>query len=367
MSSPLSDVEENEADPSEPGFDPTEARDDDEDDDDNEELSAAEDDGDGDDESNLAEDEEEEAANDTEAETERLQDTPEHPSLRRRRDVIVGKGGTSQTFERSPLKAVTLMSSKSPTKPRGPAAAAAAAAAGEDDSDDNSDDDLSLPLSSHPSKDDLSSAGELAAGKARSIKGKISASGKKRSSLLQQHDADNRKRKRSLAADGSESEQPLRKRTGSVVAQRDNSTVPTGADSSGEGGGTGTGTGGTTTTSSNTQSGDHSVDGDDDRPAGGAEHDGEVDDEELPLSARAKPAKPTAGDKKPRSAAPDELTKAAEAGGGGGDGAEATGAVEDGHVASDDEGHEDEPDHEDEADSAARNEEECKSPPSNVV
>ncbi|KAK3180353.1 hypothetical protein K4F52_008324 [Lecanicillium sp. MT-2017a] len=126
-------------------------------------------------------------ANDTEAETERLYDTPRH---QRQKDVVVDQYNRGQVFEHTPSKlrrAATLSDSLT-----------------------------------HP--DDVSASGDDAASVASSVAdadespSKPSNNRTLRGSDESKRESQDRKRKRSPVADQSESDQPLRKRTGSVGA-----------------------------------------------------------------------------------------------------------------------------------------------------
>lgn len=133
--------------------------------------------------------------NDTDAETERLYDTPQH---QRQRDVVLNQFNEGQIFEHTPskLRKTTDLVNTA-------------------DDESLSDDDASIG-SSHP---DLVSP----------IKPVIAKS----TSIVDEHKSDSqeRKRKRSPGADQSEAEQPLRKRTSSLVEretavpQQDEDTV----------------------------------------------------------------------------------------------------------------------------------------------
>jgi hypothetical protein len=125
-------------------------------------------------------------ANDTEAETERLYDTPRN---QRQKDVVVDQYNNGEVFEHTPSKlrrAATL------------------------------NDDLTNPDDASVSGDDASDASSGA---------EVDESPSKRSSHHtlrvgedSRRESQDRKRKRSFVADQSESDQPLRKRTGSVGA-----------------------------------------------------------------------------------------------------------------------------------------------------
>lgn len=124
--------------------------------------------------------------NDTEAETERLHDTPHN---RRQRDVIVDQYNEGQIFEHSPSKLRTT-----------------AAIEPQDDQADND----SIPDDGASSVSEKSEAAESTS--------KIGTT-KDTSVDDEPHlDSQDRKRKRSPATDLSEPEQPMRKRTGSVGA-----------------------------------------------------------------------------------------------------------------------------------------------------
>lgn len=118
--------------------------------------------------------------NDTEAETERLYDTPKH---QRQRDVIVDQFNKGQIFESTPSKR-----RRTPTL--------------DDHADDESlSGDEASVTSSHPRNESPSEPVAINA----VIKVQL------------ENDSQERKRKRSPGADQSENEQPLRKRTSSVL------------------------------------------------------------------------------------------------------------------------------------------------------
>ncbi|OLN97014.1 Transcriptional regulatory protein DEP1 [Colletotrichum chlorophyti] len=128
-------------------------------------------------------------ANDTEAETERLYDTPQ---AQRHKDVVVNQFNDGQVFERTPSKLQKTFSV--------------------DTIDDGDDDSLS-------DRDDVSMTSS------RGDEG--SPSRPKKSTehpFVEDHpeSGDNKKRKRSPVAESSEPGQPSRKRTGSVVPQEQN-------------------------------------------------------------------------------------------------------------------------------------------------
>ncbi|KAH0595594.1 hypothetical protein MHUMG1_06770 [Metarhizium humberi] len=134
-------------------------------------------------------------ANDTEAETERLYDTPRN---QRRRDVVVDQYNQGQIFEHTPSKLRS--------------------ASGLIGDDDNNRDDESL------SADDVSvvsgddSPTKPSASKDTSVDGDA------------KRDSQERKRKRSPMADQSESDQPLRKRITSLGAAETGADVDTSID-----------------------------------------------------------------------------------------------------------------------------------------
>lgn len=125
-------------------------------------------------------------ANDTEAETERLFDTPQH---QRQRDVVVDQFNEGQVFEHTPSK---LRRTR----------------AADADGDPADDDSLSGDAASEPPapSDTEESPTKPATTKDTSVEEEA------------QYDLQDRKRKRSPAAETSESDQPSRKRTGSVGA-----------------------------------------------------------------------------------------------------------------------------------------------------
>jgi hypothetical protein len=123
-------------------------------------------------------------ANDTEAETERLYDTPRNP---RQRDVVVDQYNNGQVFEHTPSKLRR-----------------ASKLIGDDGNNHRDDDSLSGDDVSVASGDD--SPTKPIASKDTSVDGEG------------RRDSQERKRKRSPVADQSESDQPLRKRITSVGA-----------------------------------------------------------------------------------------------------------------------------------------------------
>ena len=123
-------------------------------------------------------------ANDTEAETERLYDTPKN---QRQGDVLVDQFNNGQVFEHTPSKL------RRTTRAAGDHA----------DDESVSGDDASV-VSSHAAGDE--SPAKPATTNDTSVDEDL------------KHDSQERKRKRSPLADQSESDQPLRKRTGSVAA-----------------------------------------------------------------------------------------------------------------------------------------------------
>lgn len=122
--------------------------------------------------------------NDTEAETERLYDTPQH---HRQRDVVVDQYNDGEVFEHTPSKLQrTAMVDEDDEQA---------------DAESIADDGASSPSGK---SDTAGSPRKNATTKDTSVDDE------------QQQDSQDRKRKRSLAHDNSDSEQPLRKRTGSV-------------------------------------------------------------------------------------------------------------------------------------------------------
>ncbi|KAJ6446132.1 Sds3-like protein [Purpureocillium lavendulum] len=122
--------------------------------------------------------------NDTEAETERLYDTPKN---QRQRDVLVDQFNNGQVFEHTPSKL------RRTTR-----------AVGDNADDESASGDEASVISSH-------AAGDESPAKPATTNDTSVDEDLKRDSL-------ERKRKRSPVADQSESDQPLRKRTGSVAA-----------------------------------------------------------------------------------------------------------------------------------------------------
>ena len=154
----------------------------DDEDDDEDEDGEDEDDNDAASDSNLSE------ANDTEAETERLYETPEN---HRQKDVLVDQFNNGRVFEHTPSKL------------------RAAAIAGDqpDHGDEDALSDDGSIASSHPDEDESPTKPPKGADPSSLDDTKSSAEA--------------RKRKRSPLADQSDPEEPLRKRTGSVGAPGD--------------------------------------------------------------------------------------------------------------------------------------------------
>jgi hypothetical protein len=184
VSSPLSDVED--ADPDDASLDglgldrpsPNGPADDDEEDSD----------------SNLSE------ANDTEAETERLYDTPQ---AQRQKDVVIGPFTDGPIFEQTPSKLNKTFSVDDDEADDG-------------DNDSLSDNDDVSMTSSRPGDDDEDEEDEE---DAEASPAKITKSTELSSVDDTQDSVESKKRKRSPAAEQSDADQPLRKRTGSVAAK----------------------------------------------------------------------------------------------------------------------------------------------------
>ncbi len=128
--------------------------------------------------------------NDTEAETERLYDTPRH---QRQRDVVVDQYNHGQVFEHTPSKL------RRAAKP--------------EDKDDNDSEILGRESVSGDEGSGVSSAGDADDTPTKPVNKTKMLHDKAPSS-----DSQDRKRKRSPVADQSETEQPQKKRTGSVGA-----------------------------------------------------------------------------------------------------------------------------------------------------
>ncbi|KAI6783720.1 Transcriptional regulatory protein-like protein [Emericellopsis cladophorae] len=126
--------------------------------------------------------------NDTEAETERLYDTPQH---QRSRDVVVDQFNEDHVFEHTPSKLRR-----------------EALAQDEEAADDQSS-----------AEDDAYSGGDKS--ETEASPSKVATTKDTSVDDEHQHDSQERKRKRSLATDGSDPEQPLRKRAASVVPAKD--------------------------------------------------------------------------------------------------------------------------------------------------
>jgi hypothetical protein len=141
-------------------------------------------------------------ANDTEAETERLYDTPRH---QRQRDVVVDQFNEDQVYEHTPSKLR-----------RG------TAVADDDDDDDNAADDESLSGDAVSTSSSRTDGEDLASKRTTTNDTSVDDDG--------QAELQDRKRKRSPAAEQSDLEEPLRKRTGSVAAAEADGDHDTAAD-----------------------------------------------------------------------------------------------------------------------------------------
>lgn len=145
-------------------------------------------------------------ANDSEAETERLEDSPN--KLRKHQDVVLSAGSDSQIYERSPskLKHQTTLDTAEDDEEDEPLSEV------EDDEDNNSDNE-SVKSS------ERGELGREAPTTAATTMEDSSSEGKKSLSV---NELDSKKRKRSImAGSGLDLEEPLRKRTGSVMTPGD--------------------------------------------------------------------------------------------------------------------------------------------------
>lgn len=242
--------------------------------------------------------------NDSEAETERLYDTP--PKISAARDIVNTAGDDAgrrrltdrrdRVFERSPSKLQQLL--QAGIEVEGANSAQNSASEAEEDNDD----DVSMASSEpelHPVKDPQLRSPSLVK------KGLVSSSADPAASqLARKNSIESRKRKRSTLAENSESEQPVKKRTGSIdptnrVFPADDIAL---ADDEG--------------VSTNPQSGDHTAEEDDhDEVAATAEAKEGLPDsveEDVTVSSRAKKGKrsPT---KKRKSKSPEETGSREEA------------------------------------------------------
>ncbi|KAK0734895.1 Sds3-like-domain-containing protein [Lasiosphaeria miniovina] len=157
--------------------------------------------------------------NDSEAETERLYDTP--PKVSGARDLVDGVGDVGnrqfvdrrdRVFERSPSKLQQQLKAQASLNADDAVSDNNSLSEGEDEEDD----DASLASSEpdpEPAKEELLRPHSQAK-KQEAIPSTESTT----SQLTRQDSSESRKRKRSPVAEQSESEQPLRKRTGSIAA-----------------------------------------------------------------------------------------------------------------------------------------------------
>ncbi|GAB1310162.1 Transcriptional regulatory protein [Madurella fahalii] len=235
--------------------------------------------------------------NDSEAETERLYDTP--PKNGATRDIVNTVSDDAghrrftarrdRVFERSPSKLQQLL--QAGIEAEGANSAQNSASEAEEDNDD----DVSM-ASSDPELDPVKEP-ELRS-PTLVKKGLVSSStDSETSQLTRKNSIESRKRKRSVLAENSESEQPVKKRAGSIDATDRVFPADDIALADDEG------------VSTNAQSGDHTAEEDDhDEAAATAEAKEELPDsveEDVAVSSRAKKAKrsPT---KKRKSKSPEE-------------------------------------------------------------
>jgi hypothetical protein len=237
--------------------------------------------------------------NDSEAETERLYDTP--PKNGATRDIVntTGEGSRRFTdrrdriFERSPSKLHQQLRADIET---GDATSSHNSVS---EGEDGEDDDVSIP-SSEPEVDSTKEPRLRAATLAK--KSQTAPSKDAPTSHPRKSSADSRKRKRSSAAEHSESEQPLKKRTGSVsAADRESADDVAMIDDDG--------------VSTNPQSGNHTAEEDNEEVVATTEAKEELPDagdEDLIVSTRSRKGKrsPT---KKQKSKSPGETTTKEEA------------------------------------------------------
>jgi hypothetical protein len=145
----------------------------------------------------------EEEENDSEAETERLEESPN--KIRTHKDVVLSSHNNNQIYERSPSK---LHNQIIPNNQQN------------EEDDELSDDDLSMNESPKSSIHDEADPGLPTA--PTSLEDSA-GEGKRTLSII---DADTRKRKRSImAGNGLDEEEPLRKRTGSIMNTGDDFAI----------------------------------------------------------------------------------------------------------------------------------------------
>jgi hypothetical protein len=221
--------------------------------------------------------------NDSEAETERLYDTP--PKNSTTRDITSTFGDDTvhrqftdrrdRVFERSPSKLQQLLQAGIEADD------ATSARNSASEAEEENDDDVSM-ASSEP---ELHAVKDSEPQSPTQVKNSlaVSPSDPSTSQLSRKDSTESRKRKRSALADNSESEQPLKKRTGSIDATErvfPADDIPM-ADDEG--------------VSTNPQSGDHTAEEDDnDEVPGATEAKEELPDsvdEEIALSSRSKKVK----------------------------------------------------------------------------
>lgn len=150
-----------------------------------------------------------EEENDSEAETERLEDSPN--KFRPHRDVVLDSHNASQIYERSPSKLYKEVTADDIED--------------EDDDEPLSDDDISVNESLDSPKSSVHEDGEVDPSTAPTSLGDGAAEARL---LLSVGESDSKKRKRSIMAGSTldvDLEEPLRKRTGSIMAPVDDYAV----------------------------------------------------------------------------------------------------------------------------------------------
>ncbi|KAH6853480.1 Sds3-like-domain-containing protein [Chaetomium sp. MPI-CAGE-AT-0009] len=237
--------------------------------------------------------------NDSEAETERLYDTP--PKNGATRDILntTGEGNRRFTdlrdriFERSPSKLHQQLRADIETRD------ATSSRNSVSEGEDGEDDDVSIP-SSEPEADSVKEPRLRAATLAK--KNQVAPSNDAPTSHPRKNSADSRKRKRPSVTEHSESDQPPKKRTGSVSAgDRESADDVAMIDDDG--------------ISTNPQSGNHTAEEDNEEVVATTEAKEELPDagdEDLVVSTRSRKGKrsPT---KKQKSKSPGETTTKEEA------------------------------------------------------
>lgn len=290
--------------------------------------------------------------NDSEAETERLYDTPPKNGASRDMLAILGEVGSRQfvdrrgrAFERSPSKLQQQLQAELDAENP--------PSDNESLSEEEEDDDASVASSEPEAESDVPTTRQLRSpSQAKKSQESGSIQDSAASQITRPESQDSRKRKRSSLAEQSESEQPLRKRTGSIGAPEGEFSADDAAIADDEGG-----------LSTNPQSGAHTGEEDNNDDA-----EPPALDEKAPAASEDETMEPSRGKKTKRSAPKKKPSKSPEGQATEDTNGEPPDDVDVPVVEAPTPQVEDEPAEDaDEAEAAHKNEEECMSDPSRFL